>query len=68
MRPIWLAAVLMVAGAAIVLLRPMFLTDGGVGVYASDAGLLTWIGWILLIVGGLLTALALFRSRRKDRS
>lgn len=69
MRSIWLAAVLLVAGLAILLLRPMFLADeAGVGVYSAGAGLLTWVGWLLAIVGGLLTALSLFRSRRKDRS
>ena len=69
MRSIWLAAAMLAAGLAIVVLRPMFLADGSdVDVYSGSTGLLTWIGWVLLVVGGIMTALSLFRSRRNNRS
>ncbi len=69
MRSIWFAAAIFVAGLAIIVLRPLFLADGdGVGVYSDGTGILTWIGWLLLVVGGVMTALSLFRSRRNNRS
>ncbi len=69
MRSIWMAAALFVAGLSIIVLRPMFLADGAeASVYSGGPTILTWIGWVLLLVGGVMVALSLVRSRRNDRS
>lgn len=69
MRSIWFAAAMFATGLAIVVLRPLFLTDGaGTSVYSGSIGVFTWFGWLLLVVGGIMTVLSMFRSRRNDRS
>ena len=68
MKSIWAAIALIVAGLAIVVMRPAFLADGQTtGVYETGGSWLPWLGWLLLVVGIVMAIISFTRSSKKNR-
>ena len=66
MKSIWAAVAMIVAGLAIVVMRPAFLADEqDVAVYDYSGSVLPWIGWLLLVAGVVMAVVAFTRSRKK---